>query len=176
MRSDSPVSGGTLVEVRDTTEADVEVVAAMIDAVARERKFLAGTVGFPVDGVRAFLHSVRAAGGVHVVARVGGEVVGWCDVFPSPFEGMRHVGRLGMGVRPEHRSRGVGAALLAGAVERAFAGAIERIELEVFASNTSAIRLYETRGFELEGRKVAARRLDGVTDDILVYAKRKVVR
>lgn len=55
-------------EIRDTTDADAEGVAALIDGVARERRFLAGTVGFPVESTRAFIASVKAAGGVHVVA------------------------------------------------------------------------------------------------------------
>ena len=160
-------------EVRDTIEADAERVAALIDSVARERRYLAGTVGFPVDGTRAFIASVKAAGGVHVVAVDSEEVIGWCDITPHPFEGMQHVGRLGMGVQKDHRSRGVGRELLSVAVQKAFAGALDRIELEVFASNSSAVKFYETFGFECEGRKVAARRLDGVTDDILVYAMRK---
>lgn len=161
-------------EVRDTTEADAERVAALIDGVARERRYLAGTVGFPVESTRAFIGSVKAAGGVHVIAVASGEVIGWCDIVPHGFEGMQHAGRLGMGVHKDHRSRGVGCELLSVAVRKAFAGTLDRIELEVFASNRSAVKLYEAFGFEYEGRKVAARRLDGVTDDILLYAKRKV--
>ena len=160
-------------EIRDTTDADAERVAALIDGVARERRYLAGTVGFPVESTRAFIASVRAAGGVHVVAVASGEVIGWCDITPHAFEGMRHVGRLGMGVRADHRSQGVGGELLSAAVQKGFAGGLERIELEVFASNRSAVRLYEKFGFECEGRKVAGRKLDGVTDDILLYAKRR---
>jgi ribosomal protein S18 acetylase RimI-like enzyme len=160
-------------EIRDTTDGDAEHVAALIDSVARERRYLAATAGFPVDSTREFITSVKAAGGVHVVAVASGEVIGWCDIVPHQFEGMRHVGRLGMGVQKDHRSRGVGRKLLSFAVQQAFAGALERIELEVFASNRSAVRLYEWFGFECEGCKVAARKLDGVTDDILVYAIQK---
>src|SRR5688572_10299823 len=160
-------------EVRDTTEADAECLAALIDSVARERRYLAGTVGFPVDSTRAFIASVKAAGGVHIVAVASGKVIGWCDIIPHSFEGMQHVGRLGMGVQKDHRSRGIGRELLSVAVQKGFAGALDRIELEVFATNRSAVKLYETFGFQCEGRKVAARKLDGVTDDILVYAIRK---
>jgi len=161
------------VEVRDTTEDDAEPVAALIDGVARERLYLAGTVGFSVESTRAFIGLVKATGGVHVVGVASGEVIGWCDIVPQPFEGMQHVGRLGMGVHKDHRSRGVGREILSVAVQKAFAGTIERIELGVFASNRAAVKLYEAFGFEYEGRKVAARKIDGVTDDILLYAKRK---
>jgi ribosomal protein S18 acetylase RimI-like enzyme len=44
------------------------------------------------------------------------------------------------------------------------------VELEVYRSNTSAILLYEAHGFVWEGLKVGARKLDGITDDIVLYA------
>jgi RimJ/RimL family protein N-acetyltransferase len=47
---------------------------------------------------------------------------------------------------------------------------LERIELEVFASNTPAITLYEKKGFVVEGVKKKARKLDGVYDDMIQMA------
>jgi ribosomal protein S18 acetylase RimI-like enzyme len=160
-------------EIRDSAVEDAERVAALVDTVARERLFLAGTVGFSVDDTRAFIASTKSAGGVQVVGIEFGEIVGWCDIVRHPFEGMRHVGRLGMGVRKDRRSKGIGRMLLEAATERAQGSGIERIELEVFESNRAAICLYESFRFELEGRKVAGRRLDGCTEDILIYARRR---
>ncbi len=160
-------------DIRDTVEQDAEALAVLIDSVARERRFLASTAGFPVDGTRAFIASVKASAGVHIVATESGEIIAWCDIAPHPFEGMKHAGRLGMGVRKENRSKGIGRMLLDAAVRKAFAAGIERVELEVFASNDAAIRLYEAFGFRAEGRKVGGRKLDGVSDDILLYAYRR---
>ncbi len=164
----------TASEIRDSVLEDGEGIAALIDAVARERLYLAGTVGFSVEDTRAYMSSTKSAGGVQLVAIETGQIVGWCDIAPVPHEGMRHVGRLGMGVRKDHRAKGIGRTLLQAAVQRSLSSSIERIELEVYASNQSAIRLYESSNFELEGRKVAARRLDGITDDILLYARRRM--
>ena len=44
---------------------------------------------------------------------------------------------------------------------------LERVELEVFASNRPAIRLYESLGFVVEGIKRRGRKLDGAYDDVL---------
>jgi RimJ/RimL family protein N-acetyltransferase len=52
-------------------------------------------------------------------------------------------------------------------VEQAHSIGIERVELEVYASNTHARHLYETFGFIVEGRKTRGRKLDGVYDDII---------
>ena len=44
---------------------------------------------------------------------------------------------------------------------------LEKVELDVFASNTAAIEMYKQAGFTLEGRKLKARKLDGKFDDII---------
>ena len=159
--------------IRDTTVEDAAAVAAMIDLVARERRFLAGTVGFSEEATRNFIAQLRSADAVHIVAEIEGSLVGWCDIAPVTSEGMQHVGRLGMGVTRDFRGRGIGRRLLEAALLRGFGGRFERIELEVFSPNQKAVQLYESFGFLLEGRKRAARKLDGISDDLLIYAKLK---
>ena len=55
-----------------------------------------------------------------------------------------------MGVRREHRGRGIGRRLIERAIAAAWDQGLERIELEVLASNTPAISLYESVGFEVK--------------------------
>ena len=55
-------------EIRDSAVEDAEGLAALVDAVAGERLFLAGTAGFSVEDTRAFISSTKKAGGVQVVA------------------------------------------------------------------------------------------------------------
>jgi ribosomal protein S18 acetylase RimI-like enzyme len=160
----------TAMLIRDTRLEDAKEVSALIDAVSRERRYLARASGFSAEATESFIASVKAANGVHLVALVEDAVVGWCDIAPSSFEGMTHAGRLGMGVKAGFRGQGIGQSLLESAVERAFCQGLDRVELEVFRSNDAAVRLYEARGFRLEGVKVGARKLDGMADDILLYA------
>ena len=156
--------------IRDTIPEDAKAVSVLIDAVARERRYLAGTSGFPEEATASFIASVKASNGVHLVAMVDDAIVGWCDITPAVFEGMTHVGRLGMGVKADYRGKGIGKGLLKEALERAFRQGLERVELEVYRSNELAVRLYEAHGFLPEGVKVGARKLDGRVDDILLYA------
>jgi ribosomal protein S18 acetylase RimI-like enzyme len=131
------------------------------------------TAAPPLDTVAEFRRQLRAGSGVDLLAvDPQGEVIGWIDIQRLPWEGMRHVGSLGMGVRGEWRRRGVGRALLTAALAAASERGITPVELEVFASNSGAVRLYETAGFAHEGRKRGARQLDGTTDDVLVMARR----
>jgi ribosomal protein S18 acetylase RimI-like enzyme len=74
----------------------------------------------------------------------------------------RHVGHIvGMMVRPEARSRGVGRELLHGLIgESRRIGGLEMLTLTVTAGNTHAVRLYESSGFEVYGNLRRAIRLD----------------
>ena len=74
------------------------------------------------------------------------------------------------GVHKDYRGQGIGIALLSQALEEARIRGLERVELDVYASNLTAIHLYEKYKFEVEGRKKRARKLDGVYDDIIDMA------
>lgn len=157
-----------MITMRSSTPEDADAVSACVDAVSRERRYLGNTSGFSAEQTRGFIASLAQIGGIQIVVVADGKIVGWCDVTPMTFEGMRHVGRLGMGLLPPFRGRGLGRRLVREALSRAFAKTLHRVELEVFASNMIAVGLYEREGFVIEGRKRRARSLDGGEDDILI--------
>lgn len=82
----------------------------------------------------------------------------------------RHGGALGIGLLPAYRGRGHGARLALTAVDAARLNGIERIEIEVWASNVNAIALYHQLGFVEEGVRRRARLLDGQYDDTIEMA------
>ena len=142
-----------------------------VGLVARERRYIGLTDAPPIEGTRRFVQSVREAGGAHfVVLDETGGVVGWCDISRPVLDGFRHAGRLGMGLLPHVRGQGLGRRLAQTTIEAARARGVERVELEVFASNTRAIRLYERLGFVHEGVRARARKLDGQYDDNVMMA------
>jgi RimJ/RimL family protein N-acetyltransferase len=157
-----------MISVRASTPDDAPSLSVCVDAVARERRYLANVCGFTAEQTRSFVASLAESGGVQILALDEEKVVGWCDVTTLPFEGLRHVGRLGMGLLPAYRGQGLGRRLLREVLNRVFANGLLRVELEVFASNIAAIRLYEQEHLVIEGRKRRARILDGVEDDIIV--------
>jgi RimJ/RimL family protein N-acetyltransferase len=162
--------GVLMITTRFSAPEDAEAVSACVDVVSRERRYLGNTSGFSAEQTRAFISSLLDSGGIQIVVVAENRIVGWCDVIPLSFEGMRHVGRLGMGLLPPFRGQGLGRRLLREALSHIFAKGLNRVELEVFASNKIAARLYEREGFVLEGRKRFARFLDGAADDILIMA------
>jgi ribosomal protein S18 acetylase RimI-like enzyme len=158
------------VVLRESAPEDAESFRACLDAVARERRWLAFLEAPPLAEVRAFLERHRRLGMVQLVAAEGARVVGWCDVIPKDVDGFRHSSDLGMGLLPGYRRRGLGRALLEGTLERARAKGLLRVELEVYASNGTAIALYERCGFRHEGRRRRARLLDGAYEDVVEMA------
>jgi ribosomal protein S18 acetylase RimI-like enzyme len=158
------------VQLRESTAADLESFRACLDAVARERRWLALLEAPPLDEVRWFAETQRQRGMVQFVAVQNERVVGWCDVIRKTSEGFRHAGDLGMGLLPELRGRGLGRRLLEHTLAAARASGIARVELEVYASNAAAIALYERCGFRHEGLRRRARLLDGVAEDVVEMA------
>ncbi|HUQ83076.1 MAG TPA: GNAT family N-acetyltransferase [Gemmatimonadaceae bacterium] len=161
----------TEISIVPISDEYVEGFHRCVGVVARERKYLALTDSPPIESTRAFVRSVLDGGGVQLVALDGDDnVVGWCDITRPPIEGFRHSGRLGMGLLPEYHGRGLGRRLAEASIDAARANGVERVELEVFASNTRAIRLYERLGFAHEGVRRRARKIDGAYDDNVMMA------
>lgn len=150
----------------------VESYGNAVDTIARERKFLASLEGFPLESTRSFVEMIEKNNFAQFYALKDGNVIGWCDILPKSFEGLRHVGNLGMGLLPNYRRKGLGTKLLECAIEHArIVNKIEKVELEVFESNSCAINLYKKFGFQLEGLREKSRKLDGEYDNIVLMGK-----
>ena len=161
----------TDIRIVPTAEQYAEGFSAVVDCVARERKYIGFVEGPSLESMRGFIQNILNGAGVQMLALTPSDsVVGWCDITRRPHEGFRHVGRLGMGLLPNYRGQGLGRSLAEQTIQAARSAGMERIELEVFASNKSAIALYHTIGFVIEGTKKRARKLDGKYDDNVCMA------
>lgn len=150
----------------------LEAYHECLDAVCREKKFLMLAEAPPIGASRKFVQSLLESNLPMLVAFTPGPtIVGWCDIYSPPYESQAHIGRLGMGVKSDFRGQGIGPALLERTLKLARLAGLERVELEVFASNTTAIRLYKSFDFKEEGLKRKARKMDSVYEDILMMAK-----
>ena len=159
------------IRIVPTDERYAESFNRAVDIVARERRYIGFIEGPPIESTRNFIRHVVSGEGVQRLAITHDDtVVGWCDIVRKSIEGFRHAGRMGMGLLPGYRGAGLGRQLLTETLDAARAIGIERVELEVFASNESAIALYRKMGFVVEGIKKRARKLDGEYDDDLIMA------
>ena len=89
----------------------------------------------------------------NVVAIIDDRIVGMASVDTYPNRPRRrHAGAIGISVHEEWQGKGVGKELMHAIIDLADNWLnLTRLELEVYADNEAAIRLYERFGFELEG-------------------------
>ena len=84
----------------------------------------------------------------------------------------RHTASLGIAVKSRHRGKGLGTVMIKRAIEWFRMNDIKKLNLEVFSSNESAIRLYEKIGFVTEGIKKDQFNIEGkFVDDVLMTYK-----
>jgi ribosomal protein S18 acetylase RimI-like enzyme len=107
-------------------------------------------ITFPTMDVDGWLGFVRRQGidvAQSKVAVSGDAVVAFAMITPRPLQRTRIAV---MGARPATRGTGVAARLLDDAVAASVARRDRWIELEAFAQNERAVRLYRSRGFEAD--------------------------
>jgi len=158
------------VKIVPTSEMYIEGYYRCLDSIARERKYIGFIQAPPFESSKKFVLLNIENNTPQNVALKEDYVIGWCDIVPGSIEGLTHRGTLGMGVHKDYRRQGIGERLLKRTIDEAKIRGIECVELEVFASNTPAICLYEKLGFVREGLKNNARKLDNVYDDIVIMA------
>lgn len=107
-----------------------------------------------------------------LVAEIDSKVVGSAGLYRQRRPRILHVATFGITVHEAYQGKGVGKALLGALVEAADKWLnIVRIELEVWPDNERAIKLYQSFGFVLEGRKRMAGFRDGQYEDSLVMGR-----
>jgi RimJ/RimL family protein N-acetyltransferase len=156
------------VQIRAITLEDTHGFWECVSEVAKERKFLSFVEAPPIEMSRNWVEKLRKADFPHFVAVDRGNVVGWIDIAPLGREMFSHVGQLGMGLLADYRGKGLGTRLMEVALARAWEIGLERVELDVYPSNATAIHLYEKFGFQLEGSRRKAKKMDGVHEDVLI--------
>jgi L-phenylalanine/L-methionine N-acetyltransferase len=110
-----------------------------------------------------------------IVALHEGAVCGFLGLVGVANPRLRHMRQLFMAVGQAHQGLGVGARLLAEALELADSWlGLERVELGVYPDNTRAIALYERYGFVHEGRKRLQAFRDGAYVDSLMMARIRI--
>jgi hypothetical protein len=87
------------IQIAPMAEEFVPSYHKCLDAIARERRYLAFVQAPPLESSREFVLTNIANGAPAFVALRGDEVVGWCDITPTSLVGFTHCGRLGMGIR-----------------------------------------------------------------------------
>ena len=149
--------------------------AAGFNVLRRMPGVFENTLGLPSERVQHSIDGFQRFGPddhIFVAVLADGTVIGSAGLQVCANPRMRHVGTLGMLVHTDFQNQGIGSALMNAALELADSWLmLRRVELEVYADNEDAIRLYQRLGFETEGRKREAAVKDGAYADILLMAR-----
>jgi RimJ/RimL family protein N-acetyltransferase len=98
-------------------------------------------------------YCVKTANCAYFVAEYQGRVIGLVTMDGGSIRATQHSALLGILVDKDHRGQGVGKGLMEQAIGWARNVTIKRVELNVFATNDTAVALYQKFGFEIEGRR-----------------------
>ena len=161
-----------MIRIRRAEPADAVALVELAEAVGGEkgRWILATDTWRSVSEERRYLKTVlRHPDAAVIVALDEERVVGRLSLSRDPHPASHHVADLGLMVAESHRRQGIGKRRLDEAVTWARGVGIRKLELHVFPWNESALRLYESFGFEREGyRKRHYVRGDELVDAILM--------
>ncbi len=156
--------------IRKATSQDASSIAAGEHATAQTRGLLNAMPGeIPEAEFREKIESLQKAGrGLYAVAEIGQDIAGHVLLDPMPLAANAHVCDLTIVVYPPWQGQGLGKRLLAYAIAWARENPhVEKIELKVRATNTRALALYRSLGFEEEGRlRNRLKERNGYLDDI----------
>ena len=128
-----------------------------------------------LDEMAVFVEELKACAegnAIGLIAESDGVVAGYCFVGRRrPKTPVSHRGGVYLSVKKEFRRRGVGTMLLKEMTRRC-KGRFEILELEVFAGNQPARRLYEKFGFKTYGLRPNSVKRDGkYFDEELMYLR-----
>jgi RimJ/RimL family protein N-acetyltransferase len=156
MSHEQPGAGKTCI-IRRPTESDAQaiidyskIVFASTDQVLTLPEEYTITLENEKTWINNFNQNPNA---LVLVSDVGGQITGLLFFVPQTKKKNMHTGEFGVSVHPGFQKQGIGKALIEALLVWANAHpVIEKVFLNVFATNTHAIKLYGDIGFREEGR------------------------
>ncbi|MFC4617223.1 GNAT family N-acetyltransferase [Camelliibacillus cellulosilyticus] len=135
------------IQINELASSEKEAYLKLCHKIDRESKFL---LYEPEERDLSELH----ASGPHAaifLAKEGVQPVGFATVQGNGRQRTKHRATIAIGLLKAHQKRGVGKQLLLEAVTWASMRNISRLECAVMATNKSALWLFSTMGFNVEG-------------------------
>jgi L-amino acid N-acyltransferase YncA len=108
-----------------------------------------------------------------LAARIDGRLVGWAALSPvSSRRCYAGVAEVSVYVAAAHRGSGVGRALLQAVIAESESRGIWTLQGGTFPENTASLRLQESCGFRIVGRRERIARMNGVWRDTVLTERR----
>jgi RimJ/RimL family protein N-acetyltransferase len=154
---------------RAAREEDAQRLLTHLDVIGPELNLKPGDLTITLEQEKRLLRQYEESeNSLFLIAEHQGQIVGSLTLYGGRRWSNAHVGQLGVSVRPELRSSGIGSLLLETAIAWSKeGGVVKRLEILSYETNERARQLYLKLGFEIEGLKRAAVMREG--DYIDVY-------
>ena len=162
-----------MTDVRDAAIGDLPRIVEIYNESIPSRQATADLEPVTVEDRRPWFEAHVPGRRPLWVTERGGSVVAWLSL--ETFYGRAgydQTAEVSVYVAGEHQGRGVGAALLSRAVERASALDVSTLVAFVFAHNEASVALFERFGFARWGHLPRVARLDGVERDVVILGRR----
>lgn len=164
---------GTTATLRSGTLADMDAFENHIDVILEDghgMTAMPGEISFPREKRKVWINELtEKPDEILIVVVQDDKLIANLDFHVGKRKRLAHTGSFGVSVQPAWRGKGIGSALLNTMIGWSIDNPrLEKISLDVLASNTPAIALYAKFGFVEEGRKVKAVKYEDGTyvDDV----------
>ena len=152
------LKNGKTCVLRSVEPEDAERMIAYMKIMLGETPFLMRTpeeFDYTVEGEADVLRKRRDdPRALMIVAEADGEIIAASDVTPMGAKSRTlHRATLGMSVRKDYWSMGIGSVMMERLISHARQSGFEQIELEVVSTNRRAINLYTKFGFQVYGTR-----------------------
>lgn len=168
---------GTRIFIRSASPLDAGAVIELSYDVISENDTLVTTIEeFTIteEQQREFIHIYNTdPENVMIVAEYNRKIIGLLTFQRGALLKYAHLGSIGMIVDESFRGKGIGKALLMTLIQWAdYNPLLEKLCLEVLASNKKAFALYKSLGFIEEGRQIKQVKVkNGKYDDLIIMGK-----
>ena len=161
-------------QIRPARAGDARALIALQTQIYREERWFVGDGPVSAEVLARRLRAVDPELSLYIVAcpaRDQAKLCAWLELHRLVPQRLRHVAMLTLAVSAAHRRQGIAACLLRYSYRWGRRVGVEKIQLNVRAENSAAIRLYESQGFSVEGRELRQIREGNHYEDNVLMAK-----
>lgn len=156
--------------IREAEPKDAEEIIIMVKQVMKETGFFPHTAeefNITVDNEIEYMKSTA----LFLLAEIDGKIAGSATLDRSDLKKLNHNVTFGITILKEYCGLGIGSILMEKVIEWTKSNGVEKIELEVFENNISAIMLYKKFGFLEEGRRKRMIKTDKGYLDMIIMGR-----
>lgn len=150
--------------IREIHEDDAEKFLSMLKKLDLETKYMMYEPEerkTTIDEMKASIRSKTHSKSLIMIAEISEEIIGFISAERGFQNRIKHSAYIVIGILSNYRGKGIGRQFFNHLEKWTTEMKISRLELTVMVHNERAVKLYESKGFKIEGRKEKSLMIDG---------------